>query len=101
MRYFYESFSDKDVFVEAVFDHVIAGLATTTQAAVAAYPPTQAETQAVPPQPPIEPASVPPSQQRSGLEIYQRFRDGLADPECDSESTNGRWKKHFSHAPGQ
>lgn len=78
-----------------------AGLAVATQAAVAADPPTQAETQAVPPQPPIEPASVPPSQQRSGLEIYQRFRDGLADPECDSEATNGRWKKHFSHAPGQ
>ncbi|RUP35068.1 TetR/AcrR family transcriptional regulator [Mycobacterium sp. SMC-16] len=38
MRYFYESFSDKDVFVEAVFDHVIADLATTTQAAVAAAP---------------------------------------------------------------
>jgi len=41
MRYFYESFSDKDVFVEAVFDHVIAELATTTQAAVAAAPPDE------------------------------------------------------------
>lgn len=39
--------------------------------------------------------------QRSGLEIYQRFRDGLADPECDSAATNGRWKKQFGHAPGQ
>lgn len=78
-----------------------AGLAVATQAAVAADPPAQAGTQAVPPQPPIETASVPSSHQRSGLEIYQRFRDGLADPECDSEATNGRWKKHFSHAPGQ
>ena len=51
--------------------------------------------------PPLEPASLPPAQQRSGLEIYQRFRDGLADPDCDSAATNGRWKKHFSHAPGQ
>ncbi|OBJ36251.1 TetR family transcriptional regulator [Mycolicibacterium mucogenicum] len=41
MRYFYESFSDKDVFVEAVFDHVVADLAATTQAAVAAAPPDE------------------------------------------------------------
>ena len=38
-RYFYESFTDKDEFVAAVFDWVIAGLATTTQAAVDAAPP--------------------------------------------------------------
>jgi AcrR family transcriptional regulator len=37
-RYFYESFSDKDEFVGAVFDWVVAGLAATTQAAVAAVP---------------------------------------------------------------
>jgi AcrR family transcriptional regulator len=37
-RYFYESFADKDDFVSGVFDWVIAGLATTTQAAVAAVP---------------------------------------------------------------
>ncbi len=34
-RYFYESFLDKDEFVGAVFDWVIAELAATTQAAVA------------------------------------------------------------------
>jgi AcrR family transcriptional regulator len=37
-RYFYESFGDKDEFVAAVFDWVIAELATTTQAAMAAVP---------------------------------------------------------------
>ncbi len=37
-RYFYESFSDKDEFAGAVFDWVIADLAATTQAAVAAVP---------------------------------------------------------------
>ena len=37
-RYFYESFVDKDEFVAAVFDWVIADLAATTQAAVAAAP---------------------------------------------------------------
>ncbi|HEX7322914.1 MAG TPA: TetR/AcrR family transcriptional regulator [Mycobacterium sp.] len=38
-RYFYESFVDKDEFVSEVFDWVIAGIAATTQAAVAAAPP--------------------------------------------------------------
>lgn len=37
-RYFYESFADKDEFVAAVFDGVIADLAATTQAVVAAAP---------------------------------------------------------------
>lgn len=35
-RYFYESFADKDEFIAAVFDWVVAGLAVSTQAAVAA-----------------------------------------------------------------
>jgi AcrR family transcriptional regulator len=37
-RYFYESFTDKDELVAAVFDWVIGELATTTQATVAAAP---------------------------------------------------------------
>jgi AcrR family transcriptional regulator len=37
-RYFYESYADKDEFVSGVFDWVIAELAATTQAAVAAVP---------------------------------------------------------------
>lgn len=40
-RYFYEGFVDKDEFIGAVFDWVIAQLATTTQAAVAAAPAEQ------------------------------------------------------------
>src|ERR1700739_2050464 len=40
-RYFYESFTDRDDFVGAVYDWVIANLATTTQAAVAAAPPRE------------------------------------------------------------
>jgi AcrR family transcriptional regulator len=40
-RYFYESFTDKDELVGAVFDWVIADIATTTQAAVAAVPPKE------------------------------------------------------------
>jgi AcrR family transcriptional regulator len=37
-RYFYESFPDKDALAAAVFDWVIADIAATTQAAVAAAP---------------------------------------------------------------
>lgn len=40
-RYFYESFADKDELVAAVFDWVIADLAATTEAAVAAAPPSE------------------------------------------------------------
>ncbi|EKF25515.1 bacterial regulatory s, tetR family protein [Mycolicibacterium hassiacum DSM 44199] len=41
LRYFYESFSDKDDFLAAVYDAVVADIAATTQAAVAAAPPDQ------------------------------------------------------------
>jgi AcrR family transcriptional regulator len=37
-RYFYESFADKEEFIAAVFDWVVATLAGSTQAAVAAAP---------------------------------------------------------------
>lgn len=40
-RYFYESFADKDEFVSAVFDSVIADLAATTQSIVRSAPPDQ------------------------------------------------------------
>jgi AcrR family transcriptional regulator len=40
-RYFYESFSDRDDFVGAVYDWVIGDLAATTQAAVTAAPPSE------------------------------------------------------------
>jgi AcrR family transcriptional regulator len=41
VRYFYESFTDKDHFLGAVFDSVIADIAATTQAAVAAASPDE------------------------------------------------------------
>lgn len=40
-RHFYEAFTDKDQFVAAVFDSVIGAIAATTQAAVAAAPPSE------------------------------------------------------------
>ncbi|MDR7098154.1 membrane-bound lytic murein transglycosylase D [Lysobacter niabensis] len=37
---------------------------------------------------------------RNGREIYQRFREGLADPECKADAS-ARWQAHFAHAPRQ
>ena len=37
---------------------------------------------------------------RNGREIYQRFREGLADPTCAADAS-ARWKAHFAHAPKQ
>ena len=34
---------------------------------------------------------------RSGSEIYQRFQDHLAEPECPDDAST-RWRKHFAHA---
>ncbi len=56
---------------------------------------------ALPATPPLDLALLPPSSQRNGLDIYESFRAGLADPTCDAAATSARWKKHFGHAPGQ
>lgn len=37
---------------------------------------------------------------RNGREIYERFREGLADPSCEADASV-RWKTHFAHAPRQ
>lgn len=76
-------------------------LGAALPAALAADPPPATESTQTPSPESVAATPLPPSHQRSGLEIYQRFRDGLADPECDSAATNGRWKKQFGHAPGQ
>lgn len=36
--------------------------------------------------------------ERSGLEIYRRFREGLASTPCASEASQ-RYRAHFAHAP--
>ncbi len=38
------------------------------------------------------------SASRSGLDIYQQFQQGLADPSCGSEVSE-RWSKHYAAAP--
>jgi membrane-bound lytic murein transglycosylase D len=42
----------------------------------------------------------PPAATRSGREIYQRFHDGLADPECE-DAGSLRFTAHFAAAPGR
>ena len=41
-----------------------------------------------------------PAGTRSGLEIYTRFHDGLADTSCKTDSSQ-RWQAHFSKAPAK
>ncbi len=61
----------------------------------------------LPGHPPIEleslpaPGSVsrPVPDQRNGRQIYENFRAGLAEPQCNAAATSVRWKKHFSQAP--
>ena len=50
-----------------------------------------------PPTPEAQLVSVAPATTRSGREIYQRFRDGLADKTCGDSSP--RWRKHFAATP--
>ncbi len=35
---------------------------------------------------------------RNGRQIYQRFREGLADPSCEP-GVSARWRQHFATAP--
>jgi len=49
--------------------------------------------------PPPATAALPPGT-RSGVEIYQRFREGLAEPACPPDASS-RWRAHFSDAPAR
>ncbi|TWI03456.1 membrane-bound lytic murein transglycosylase D [Luteimonas cucumeris] len=59
---------------------------------------TTGQEAAIPPATPI-PATQAPAATRSGLVIYQRFRDHLADPSCDADAVSPRWREHFANAP--
>ena len=71
--------------------------------------PTLAAAQEIPKSPPRAPAVEPapptteasPWQTRSGRDIYETFRAGLADPECPANGGSQRWRKHFAGAPGR
>lgn len=36
---------------------------------------------------------------RNGREIYEAFRGGLAEPECEAGGVSPRWRQHFATAP--
>ena len=36
---------------------------------------------------------------QNGHDVYQRFHDGLADPDCEKGSSSPRWRRHFANAP--
>ena len=44
-----------------------------------------------------DPAS--PWRVRSGRDVYDTFRAGLADPQCPAGGGSARWKQHFANAP--
>jgi membrane-bound lytic murein transglycosylase D len=71
--------------------------------AIAAATPASVAENPLPGHPPIElesmPASEPAPDQRNGRQIYENFRAGLAEPQCNAAATSARWKKHFSQAP--
>ncbi len=51
------------------------------------------------PQPPQAAAEAAPSATRNGREIYEDFRRGLAEPECEAGGVSKRWRQHFATAP--
>jgi len=50
---------------------------------------------------PLDPQTLPPPTVRNGQDIFASFREGLAEPVCDSEATSPRWQKQFAHAPAR
>jgi membrane-bound lytic murein transglycosylase D len=59
--------------------------------------------QADPAKPVVDPngllAPVLPPDMLDGTRIYRQFREGLAAPDCQPQSTDAQWQRHFSHAP--
>ena len=79
---------------------LLASTWSLSASAALAEPPASAEAPSVASVAAPDAADVSPSHQRSGLDIYQRFREGLADPECDSQATNGRDRWHTPPGKG-
>ncbi|KPN20104.1 hypothetical protein AO715_09350 [Xanthomonas sp. Mitacek01] len=48
----------------------------------------------------FEAAAATPAVTRNGQDVYNRFLDGLAEPEC-SAGDSDRWRSHFGHVPRQ
>lgn len=61
--------------------------------------PAMAQTPAAPLLLPDTATTTPTTATRSGRDIYQRFREHLADPSCDVDAVSARWRQHFANAP--
>ncbi|KAB8198790.1 transglycosylase SLT domain-containing protein [Lysobacter maris] len=81
---------------------LLACLAAPLHAADDAPGTTTADSTAAPVAAPVAAeATVPaplPAGTRNGREIFENFREGLSDPQCDAD-TSARWSRHFAHAP--
>lgn len=68
--------------------------------ALASSMPAAAQSNAAPP---ASAAAAQPNQAgiatRSGLDVYRRFREHLADPTCEGDAVSARWRQHFAAAP--
>lgn len=76
----------------------MAALLGTGIACVAAPPRPAADASAQDAPATTQPGDAESAATRSGREIYQRFREGLADPAC-GPATSARWSEHFASAP--
>ncbi|HUH90058.1 MAG TPA: lytic transglycosylase domain-containing protein [Lysobacter sp.] len=74
---------------------LVSPAAATAKTETPATPAVAAATTAAAPTP-THAADAAPS--RSGLQIYQQFQQGLADPSCGAEVSE-RWSKHYAAAP--
>ncbi len=75
-------------------------LQATADATTEAAPATDAAGAGQPADPPPRAVAATPAGTRSGLEIYRKFRAGLAQPQC-APGASARWRQHFAHVPAQ
>lgn len=72
----------------------VVALAGSPQAAASALPPIVPAVAHAP----WQGDALPAPGLRNGTEIFERFRAGLANPQCDSAATSPQWKRQFRHA---
>jgi len=74
------------------------GLLACLLALVGGFPQARAQADAVAATNPLAAPVLPPDM-LDGVQIYQQFRDGLAEPDCQPQSADAQWQREFSRAP--
>lgn len=77
--------------------HALAAALCLILSAALPAPAPAAQAAVLAPPPPADPANDA-GPTRNGRDIYQRFRDGLADKSCEP-GVSTRWRQHFATAP--